>query len=476
MKIISNSEKKYNQPISLVIFGATGDLAQHKIVPALFDLYTKGYLPDVFHIIGFSRRDWSHEEYREFVSKSLEKCRVKCTPADRKHFLAKVFFQGGVFDDKKAYINLSELLNSINKRIKQRSSSLFYLSVPPNLYDGILKMLSKQKLVTKSVDSSRWDRVLIEKPFGYDVKSARKLDMNLVKLFTEEQIFRIDHYIAKDTLQNILAFRFSNSIFEPIMNSKSVEKIEIRMLEGNNLATRGAFYDSIGALRDVGQNHLLQILAAVTMNNPGSFNAESISHQRAILLRKLKKISSFKNHVLRGQYEDYTSDPGVKADSETETFFRIKTEINTARWHGVPIILEAGKGFKESIIDVKIHFQMHTANMCKITDHKNCGCNVLTFRLKPNEEISIDLWVKKPGVENDLLSSEFKFDYKNIEGTTADAYERVLYDAIRGDKTLFTNTEEVRASWRFISPIIEGWKNLPLIKYPKGALDSSEIN
>jgi glucose-6-phosphate 1-dehydrogenase len=450
-------------PTIFVIFGITGDLASRKLLPALLTLYSKKLLPPRFSIVGFSRRSFSREEFREYIRDRLKIKPGQFREEEVKHFLDHLTYEQGMFDDPRAYERLAERLKGTDDRWGQCSNKLFHLSVPPTLYEGILNHISTSGLSEACADETGWTRVLIEKPFGSDIETARALDKLLGKLFKEEQIFRIDHYLAKEALQNIIAFRFANSIFEPMWDSKHVDKMHIKLFERAGMEGRGAFYDPIGALKDVGQNHMLQMLALVTMDRPRSFEAGPIRKERARVLSKLKAIPrrGLAAAAVKGQYSDYTSETGISPKSETETYFRLKTTIESPRWKNVPIYLESGKGFAESKAEIDVYF--------KPTNKKD-EPNILTFRIQPDEGIKIRFLVKRPGYGFHIEPKVLKFKYADVQSFTdiPDDYERLIHDAIVGDQTLFASTDEIMSSWKFVTTLLEGWKDLPLMKYERG--------
>lgn len=457
-------EKQALHPTIFVIFGITGDLAARKLIPALLNLYTKKLLPQRFSIIGFSRRPMARDEFREYIRERLNIRPGQFREEDIKHFFDHILYEQGLFDDPRAYARLYERLHDIDMRWGQCSNKLFHLSVPPVLYEGILENLAKSQLTVPCADETGWTRVLIEKPFGNNTETAQKLDNILGKLFKEEQVFRIDHYLAKESLQNILAFRFSNTMFESLWNKDCIEKVHIRLFEKNGVEGRGAFYDSVGALRDVGQNHMLMMLALIGMDKPKLLTAQAIRRERAKILSKLKKIPKQKmaNFVVRGQYQNYTKESGVKANSETETYFRIKAFLDLPRWKGVPFYLESGKAMAESKTAIDIYFK---------NDKKDSNQNILTFRIQPNEGIKIRFFVKTPGYGFETEPKPLKFSYSDSLPSLGEItdYERLIHDIFQGDQTLFASTEEILASWKFITPIIENLENLPLNKYNAGA-------
>ena len=463
-------------PTVFVIYGITGDLASRKLIPALLELYTKKLLPVRFAIVGFSRRIFNREEFREFIRERMNVKLGQYREEDIKHFLDHMSYEQGMFDDSGAYTRLADKLKNIDDRWGQCSNKLFHLSVPPTLYERILTNISHSGLSEACDDGMGWTRILIEKPFGSDSETARDLDKLLGSLFKEQQIFRIDHYLAKEVLQNIVAFRFSNSMFEPLWNKKYVDKIHIKLFEKNALEGRGAFYDPIGALKDVGQNHVLMMLAIIAMEAPKSFAAADIRRERAKVLSKLKQVSrgSISKSVVRGQYEGYMQEPGIAPNSQTETYFRIKSFINSSRWKGVPFYLESGKALAESKVEIDVYFK-ETKTKEKRKEAKKegdveNGPNILTFRIQPDEGIRVRFFVKKPGYEYTTEAKTLKFKY--ADSTFSDEipndYERLIHDAFVGDQTLFASTDEIMASWKFITSVLNNLKHIPLTLYAKG--------
>ncbi len=475
-------------PTIFVIIGITGDLAQRKLLPALLSLYVKKLLPQKFAVVGFSRRHFSREEFRQHIRENMHVKPGQYREEEIKHFLDHMSYEQGFFDNESSYHLLAQRLAAIDDGFHQCSNKLFHLAVSPSFYETILDRLAKSGLTVPCDDHLGWTRVLVEKPFGNDVETAEKLDEKLAKLFKEEQIFRIDHYLAKEALQNILTFRFANTLFEPLWDKTNIDKVHIKLLEKVDIEGRGSFYDSTGALKDVGQNHLLQMLALVAMEKPRVIDANGIRKERAKVLAALRPITkkTVNKLALRAQYEGYSKEPGVKAGSQTETYFRLEAQINNSRWKNVPFFLESGKAMSESRCEINVYF--------KSTHHKTrFGIklssppapvegkstldrqNVLTFKIQPDEGIKIRFWVKKPGFTMDVEPKMLKFKYLDggITNPLPDAYEHVLYDAIQGDQTLFTSTPEVVAAWKFITPIVTAWhtaaQSTPLTLYKKGA-------
>jgi len=453
-------------PTIFVIFGITGDLAARKLLPALLSLYSKKMLPPRFAIIGFSRRPFGKQEFRELIRNRLNIRSGQFKEEDIKHFLDHISYEQGQFDEAAAYRRLSVRIQGIDDAWGQCSNKLFHLSVPPSLYESILANLAASNLTRPCDDLTGWTRVLIEKPFGNDIEHARLLDRLLGKLFKEEQIFRIDHYLAKETLRNILAFRFHNHLFEPIWNRHSIEKIHIKLFEKNGVIDRGDTYDTVGALKDVGQNHILMMLAAVAMDQPRVFSAKEVRRERARVLAKLCPAGhkSSNGCDIRGQYADYRSEPGVAKDSKTETYFRLKAFVNSSRWKGVPFYLESGKAMYESRTEIDVYFKggKGSANQ-----------NIVTFKIQPDEGIKIKFFVKTPGAAFEVEPKTLKFRYSDVPAdhwqNLPNDYERLISDAFVGDQTLFASTDEIMASWKFIAAVLKYFSKLPLVTYSKGS-------
>lgn len=477
-------ENKLKTPTIIVIFGATGDLAKRKLFLALFSLFNQGMLSGKFKIIGFAKTELRDAEFQDFMARAIKK---KSTA-----FLKKVMYQKGIFEDLAAYRKLGEIFLKTDKKFGACSNKLFHLAVAPKYYKTIFENLAASGLTIPCSDGegwtpyeagrgtsprlrTGWTRVLVEKPFGENIQTAQELDELLSKLFREEQIFRIDHYLARETMQNILTFRFSNRIFEPLWNNQYIDKVEIRLLEKMGVGERGTFYDEIGALRDVGQNHLLQMLALVAMGHPQRFETVPIRRERGKVLESLRLIKE--NEVVecttRGQYDGFKELQGVKKGSQTETYFKVKAFIDNARWEGIPFYIESGKGMKENKVEVNIYFKAAAPCFCPSPHEGHKHQNMLSFVVKPEEGITIRFWAKKPGLSNDVEPKNLTFQYggTNLPQTMAEAYEKVLFDGIRGEQMLFASTEEVLAAWRFVTPILEGWRKgrVPLRIYKKGS-------
>jgi len=465
-------------PTIFVIFGATGDLASQKILPALFRLHKKKLLPPLFQIVGFARREFTTTEFRKQVSQ-LKAFKPYARDKDLNSFLTLLTYTPGLFHEKTGYETIATLLGAKDKEWKTCANKLFYLSVSPDHYTTIFSHLKHSGLTIPCSPEEGWTRVVVEKPFGKDAKTAESLDLLLGKLFKEEQIYRIDHYLGKETVQNILAFRFSNSMFEPAWNKNYIDTISVKLWEKDGIGSRGEFYDATGALRDVGQNHLLQLLALFTMDNPGTMDAKKIHRKRTEVIQSLTPfgVKDVARYTVRGQYEGYKKEKTISSRSLTETYFRLEASINTPRWKGVKMHLEGGKKMGQSMAEVTITFKSPSPCLFPAIGNTTHYQNVLSYQIQPEEKISVSLWAKRPGTDMVVEERDLTFDYKRAypQGTFIDPYDRLLQDVIEGNQTLFVSTEEIKASWNFIDPITQGWKKnaTPLIIYKPG---KKEIN
>ena len=443
-------------PTELVIFGATGDLVAKKIVPALAHLFEKKRLPEDFRVVGVSRRPIGTEEFKQLVARSSS------LVAGNLGFLELFSFHQLQFENEADYRSLVSSLDASANR-------LVYLAVPPEQYPVIFEHLGSSQLITRGelplppLAKRGWSRVIVEKPFGMDAAHAEAIEERLATLVDESQIYRIDHYLAKDMLQNVLNFRFSNKLFEDNWNATDIESIRIRLWETIGVEHRGAFYDRLGALRDVGQNHLLQMLALVTMDRPASFRAEDVRARRAEILQKLRIPSTddIARDTSRAQYDGYRSITGVRSESDTETYCRVVARLDSPRWNGVPITMEAGKRMPEQRKEIVVTFRAPFRN-------------VITFSLEPTEGITIRFFAKKIGLESELEERSFDFVHRDPSHhhQYVAEYEKLLLDCVAGDQTLFVSTEEVRAMWRFIDPISAAWKKnlVSLARHSAGLL------
>lgn len=463
-----------NGPFILVLFGATGDLAHIKLIPALFTLFKEKKFSEQFFIIGFARRSFSDEAFANLFTQFAD-------DPEWKNFTAHLSYQSGTFEDEKGYTELIGRLEGIDKAIGACVTRIFYLATPPNNYETILENLKNTKLSEGcGQGSSKWTRIAIEKPFGKDIETAKMLDQKLGTIFEERQIFRVDHYLGKETIQNLLVFRFANSIFDPVWNKEYIDHVQITWTEKKGIEGRGAFFDGTGLLRDVGQNHLMQFVAATVMDMPKSFQKEDVRDARAKAIHAVQCINpkTVADYVVRGQYEGYKEEAHVADNSETETYIAAKFFVDTPRFSGVPFYLRAGKALKESTATISLVFKQ----TCHLL-FKEVGCpeegNILTIRIQPNEGLFFRIIAKTPGTQLALETAEMHFSYHEQFGTHgADAYQKLLLDILAGDQMLFNRSDELRSSWQFITSILEGWKkfNPPLFIYPKESTGPKEAD
>lgn len=453
-------------PFSMVIFGATGDLARFKLIPALFKLYQQNLLPKQFTLYGFARRDLSRDDF-------LDLYKHLSGDVAWDEFVSHYHYQPGKFEDISAYDALGEKLRVLDKKADSCNNRLFYLATPPNKYETILKNIRLSQLSdmcgidNPKHDSSKSSKIILEKPFGNNLEHAQKLDKTLAEQFQESQIFRVDHYLGKEIVQNILAFRFANGIFDPIWNSNYIDHVQVIISEKNGITGRGQFFDGVGNLRDVAQNHLLQLVTAIAMEQPKSFTKESVRDSRAQAMQAIRLIEpdDVQKYVVRGQYASYTNEDAVEKNSKTETYVAMKLFIDTPRFEDVPFYLQAGKKMDQDFVEISLVFKQ----TCHIL-FKEYGCpeigNVLTFRIQPDEGIHMRTIVKKPGSKLALQPVNMHFTYKEAFGRQGtDAYEKILMDILRGDQMLFNRSDELEHSWKLISNILKGWEN-PSVPLP----------
>jgi len=465
--------KNIDTPTIFVIFGATGDLAAKKIIPSLWHLFEHGRLPKHLLIIGFSRRDLSSEEFKELVLAAVKNHTDSKMEEEKIADFFKLFsYHAGAFEDEKSFRSLAGAISEVEKSWGVCANKFFYLAVPPTSYEQIFKNLAKVKLNIPCGGKLGWSRVLIEKPFGLDLGSAQNLQALLSSYFKEEQVYRIDHYLFKEIIQGIENFRFSNNLFENAWDHTMIERIDIRLFESIGVEDRGSFYDSVGALRDVGQNHMLAILAAITMEYPAGMTVNAIRKNRAAILKKIKPWTdeALQKETFRAQYHTYRDIKSVVQNSKTETYFALKTGLLHSRWSGIPIYMEAGKRMGESRKEIVLILKHPKA--CLLCQAGSHASNKIIFRLEPNDEVVIHFWTKKPGFEKTIEERVFSFFLyeKETKVQYVEEYAKILNAAMEGNQTLFVSSNEVLESWKFSDPIIDGWKRnlVPLVTYSPG--------
>lgn len=448
------------ESFALVIFGITGNLAQIKLIPALYDMAEKGLLPENMSIIGISRQKMTKEEFRKYFHSVLHLDNIHHRHEIKKgvfeDLCKRLYYLEGNVENSSFYSKLKNYLNQLTKEGKECNNRMYYFATYPNLYQTIFANLQKQGLNKENGplrfrrEASGWVRLIIEKPVGEDLKSARQLNELLLKYFNEKQIFRLDHYLGKETLQNILTFRFANGIFEPLINKDYIDHIQITASEDFGIGMRGGYYNKMGALKDVGQNHQLQMLAFATMDAPVEFSNEAVAKER---LKILKNLVPQPSRVVFGQYEGYTKEANVDPKSNTDTFYAFKTNINSIRFKNVPIYIRAGKKLAQTVTEISIIFKTTT----RLFKNHELGSqpNVLIYRIQPNEGIVLKILTKKPGHDFKLEPEYMQFCYKIDPKThyVPDPYEKLLSDTIRGDQTFFNDSKEVEAQWAFIDPL-----------------------
>ncbi|HYO59851.1 glucose-6-phosphate dehydrogenase [Archangium sp.] len=450
-------------PCIMVLFGATGDLAQRKLFPALFELARQGLLPNHFAVVAFSRSEHNLEQFRAQVKEGLRKF-ARTQPLDEatwERLASKLEMMTGAYDDPNSYIRLREHLERIAERFGTQGNQLYYLATPASTFPSLLKGLGGAGLLYREDPEVKrpWRRLVIEKPFGRDLATAKELNRALAAVLDEKQLFRIDHYLGKETVQNILVFRFANAIFEPLWNRQHIDHVEITAAEKIGVEGRGRFYDETGVIRDMVQNHLLQVLAMCAMEPPVSFAAEDIRDEKNKVFRALRPMEGREvgQYVVQGQYRGYREEQGVAKDSRTPTYVALKTYIDTWRWQGVPFYVRAGKSLSKRVTEVSIHYK--SVPHCLFNTGDTCQRlqpNVLTLRIQPREGIALSFESKVPGEDINIAGVTMDFDYANsFHKPVPEAYERLMLDCMRGNTTLFARQDSVEQAWSWVTPIIE---------------------
>jgi len=471
-----DAERKAVAPCSIVIFGASGDLTARKLIPALYHLFKEKQLPATFRVIGFARREKTDESWRTELRTALDQF-SRTKPVDDavwNEFAKNVVYCMGDLTDAGAYAKLKQMLEGFGDE-KLRKNLLFYLATMPSQFGEVAEQLHKASLLHRHGADEGWQRLVVEKPFGHDLASAHALNNELTRFAHEQQVFRIDHYLGKETVQNILMFRFSNSIFERLWNRESVDHVQITVSEQPSVGGRGGYYEEAGALRDMLQNHMLQVLALVTMEPPVSLEAESIRDEKVKLLKSIRplKPEDVAKQVVRGQYfagvvngqpqPGYRQETKVKPDSNVETYAAAKLYVDNWRWSGVPFYLRTGKCLPLGASEVRIQFRPTPHVLFAAVCEGKLDPNALTLRLQPNEGISMRFNGKVPGTSIGVRPVRMHFSYDSEFGAyTPEAYERLLLEAIAGDATLFIRRDEVEAAWQIVDAIRAGWGNKPL--------------
>jgi glucose-6-phosphate 1-dehydrogenase len=457
-------------PSGLVIFGVTGDLSRKKLMPAIYDLANRGLLPPGFSLVGFARRDWEDQDFEQVVYEAVKQ--YARTPFDEDvwaQLSQGIRFVQGEFDDDDAFARLKQTIEELDEHRGTMGNHAFYLSIPPKSFPQVTEQLRRSGLAEQK--EGQWRRVVIEKPFGSDLKTARELNAVVESVFPPDSVFRIDHYLGKETVQNILALRFANQMFEPIWNSNHVDHVQITMAEDIGVGGRAGYYDGIGAARDVIQNHLLQLLALTAMEEPISFDAADLRAEKEKVLSAVRLPKDLSTVTARGQYSGgwqggekvpgFLEEDGMDPESVTETYAAMRLDIGTRRWAGVPFYLRAGKRLGRRVTEIAVVFKRAPQALFEASQTSDLGQNALVIRVQPDEGVTIRFGSKVPGATMQVRDVTMDFGYGHaFTEASPEAYERLILDVLLGDPPLFPRHEEVELSWKILDPIEEYWTTL----------------
>lgn len=478
---------RFAEPCILVIFGATGDLTARKLIPALYNLAREGQLPPQFACVGFARREKTNEQFREEMKDAISKF-SRVTPIDETlwaTFKEQLFYHTSEFHDPKGFESLSTLLKNLDQKLGTQGNRVFYLSTQPSFFPTVCEQLHKAALITpEETTKEKWARIIIEKPFGHDLSSALSLQKELTRFLKEDDIYRIDHYLGKETVQNLLVLRFANSLFESLWNSRYIDHIQITVAEDIGIGTRGAFWEEAGYLRDILQNHIMQILSLIAMEPPANLSATAIHDEKVKAIQSIRPFSGSELHksVVRGQYSSgyingspvigYQEEKNVNPKSLVETYVAMRLYIDNWRWAGVPFYVRGGKRLPKKGTEISVFFKDPPSVLFQHPGKLN-EPNILTIRIQPNEGTSFKINCKVPGSSALIQPVKMNFQYGKYFGLTPpEAYERLILDCILGDNTLFARSDEVFASWKLVTPVLETWETLKgeeLSDYPSGS-------
>lgn len=468
---------------AFVIFGASGDLTQRKLIPALFNLWMDGLLPKPFAVVGFARRPKSDEQFRAEMVEAIGSFSRRKPSSDEAltQFVSQISYVQGAFEETSDYQTLRNHLGGLASERRMPENRLFYLATPPDAFDDIISNLKNSGLVSKNHETEPWSRVIVEKPYGHDEQSAAQLNEIAYRVFSEKQIYRIDHYLGKETVQNILVFRLGNSIFEPLWNRRYIDHVQIAVAESLGVGSRAGYFEQAGIIRDMVQSHILQVFTLIAMEPPAAFDATAIRDEKVKVLRSLHRYApdEVAANVVRGQYgpgsvggEDvvgYRQEQNVSSDSMVDTYVALKLTIDNWRWSGVPFYIRAGKRLPKRATEVSIVFKAPPLKLFEAAGCDTLSQNILRLRIQPQEGISLSFGAKAPGQAVTMAPVRMDFMYSSsFAEATAEAYERLILDALVGDSTLFARDDEVALSWRFVDSVIREFPNLPLQQYPAG--------
>jgi len=462
-----------SDPCTMVIFGATGDLTHRKLMPSLAGLAAKGVLPEPFTIVGYAIDQWDDERFRQEL-------RGDIAPALWQTFAPNLFYRAGDFRDPAGYVRLRTLLDQIDAERGAAGNRLYYLATPPSFYADIVAQLGAAGLAHE--EGQGWRRIVIEKPFGRDLTTARALNQTIGQVFAESQIYRIDHYLGKETVQNLLIFRFANRIFEPLWNREYIDHVQITVAETLGVERRGKYYEEAGIVRDMFQNHMLQLLCLIGMEPPIAFNADDVRDETAKLLRAIRPLplDQLDRWAVRGQYDAglidgqavpaYRAERDVAPDSHSPTFAALRLRLDNWRWNGVPFYLRSGKRLPRKLSEIAVRFKRTPHLMFRPLLHEGkLSANTFVFNIQPDEGIALTFEVKRPANELRMRSVDMHFDYDALFGDPPEAYEGLLLDCMQGDQTLFVRSDWVELAWELITPLLETWAAHPPADFPNYA-------